>query len=154
MYTLIITLLLAIVFFISITDLIRYQKPFLFEPESREERKRACNIGMDPDDRMSQQLDPRTLEKLRSLEENDEESNYNTDNEWTSAGEEGFIGVDLSSGNSVNRNSTLRRTKRGRVMPFRDCCVGCCPSKSKIVITTPQTAVAPVIEVQDVEQRI
>jgi hypothetical protein len=114
LWTLLFTLLLALLFFISITGLIRYQLPFMLSEESKQERQRAWQRGKgDPKERLYAQIDEGTARRLRRMDE-DEESQ---EADWTSGGEGhedyGFERVDLggTGKTALRRRSTKRRPK-------------------------------------------
>jgi hypothetical protein len=149
LWTLLTTLLLAVLFFISISGLIKYQLPFMCSEESKQERQRAWQRGKgDPKERLYAQIDEGTARRLRRLEE-DEESR---EAEWTSGceghEEDGFERVELagSAVKTVRRRSTRRRAG----VKASECCFGCCANKGATVVTVPTSVKNTKVEAETV----
>jgi hypothetical protein len=151
-WTLLTTLLLALLFFISISGLIKYQLPFMCSEESKQERQRAWQRGKgDPKERLYAQIDEGTASRLRKLEE-DEESR---EAEWTSGceghEEEGFERVEMagSAVKTVRRRSTRRRRTGVKAS---ECCFGCCTTKGATVVTVPTSVKNAKVEEEKVQE--
>ena len=151
LWTLLVTLLLALLFFISISGLIKYQVPFMCSEESKQERQRAWQRGKgDPKERLYAQIDEGTARRLRKVEE-DEESR---EAEWTSGceghEEEGFERVELAgNGTKTVRRRSTRRRRPG--VKASECCFGCCATKGATVVTVPSSVKNTKVEPETVQ---